>query len=142
VAGGSGRKQVSFELLVNHKTGLQFCLFTCSGKDFFDRFSADEMNVHAPSASTTATVATVCAPCHGLDGIGMMSRFKNIAGQQSIYLRKQLMAFKSGKREHLEMKYIAQDLTERGSRHVRCPLLRACDADHKKCDSPLISCFH
>ncbi len=42
----------------------------------------------APSA------AAVCARCHGLDGIGRYVEVPNIAGQHSIYLREQLLAFK------------------------------------------------
>jgi len=37
-------------------------------------------------------VATVCAPCHGLDGIGHDVEVPNIAGQHSVYLREQLLA--------------------------------------------------
>ena len=42
----------------------------------------------------TPAVATVCAPCHGLDGIGHDVEVPNIAGQHSVYLREQLLAFK------------------------------------------------
>lgn len=35
-------------------------------------------------------VAAVCAPCHGLDGIGHDVEIPNIAGQHSIYLHEQL----------------------------------------------------
>ena len=48
----------------------------------------------------TPTVATVCAPCHGLDGVGRDVEVPNMAGQHSIYLREQLLAFKSGRRKH------------------------------------------
>jgi len=58
------------------------------------------------------TVATVCEPCHGLDGIGRDIEVPNIAGQHSIYLRNQLLAFKKGQRKHPEMRYIARELTE------------------------------
>jgi cytochrome c553 len=59
------------------------------------------------------TVATVCAPCHGLDGVGHDVEIPNIAGQHSIYLRKQLLAFKNGQRKHPEMRYMARKLTDR-----------------------------
>lgn len=42
---------MSFEPLLNHKTGLQLCLLACSGNDFFSRFSAGGMNAHGPFAS-------------------------------------------------------------------------------------------
>jgi len=57
--------------------------------------------------------ASICAPCHGLDGIGRNVATPNIAGQNSIYLRKQLAAFKNRQRQHPEMRYVARELTER-----------------------------
>ncbi len=59
------------------------------------------------------TIASVCEPCHGLDGVGHDVEIPNIAGQHSIYLRNQLMAFKKGQRKHPEMRYIARELTDR-----------------------------
>jgi cytochrome c553 len=57
--------------------------------------------------------ASICAPCHGLDGIGRNVATPNIAGQNSIYLRKQLAAFRSRQRQHPDMRYVARELTER-----------------------------
>jgi cytochrome c553 len=59
------------------------------------------------------TVASVCAPCHGLDGVGRDVEVPNIAGQHSIYLREQLLAFKSGRRKHPEMYFVGRHLTDR-----------------------------
>jgi len=58
-------------------------------------------------------VPTVCAPCHGLDGIGHDVEVSNIAGQHSVYLRQQLLAFKSGRRKLPEMYFIGRHLTDR-----------------------------
>jgi cytochrome c553 len=55
-------------------------------------------------------VAAVCAPCHGLDGIGHDVEIPNIAGQHSIYLREQLLAFKNGRRKHPEMYFVGRHL--------------------------------
>jgi cytochrome c553 len=69
---------------------------------------------HVGAQSRAApTVATVCAPCHGLDGVGHDVEIPNIGGQHSIYLRKQLLAFKNGTRKHPEMRYMARKLTDR-----------------------------
>jgi len=38
--------------------------------------------------------ATVCAGCHGMDGIGVAPGFPNLAGQDALYLRSQLTAFR------------------------------------------------
>lgn len=70
----------------------------------------------APAVAQPARVpaiVTVCAPCHGADGTGGDVEKPNLAGQKSIYLRQQLLAFRSGKRRHPEMKTIARELTDR-----------------------------
>jgi cytochrome c553 len=54
-----------------------------------------------------------CAPCHGVDGVGRDIEVPNIAGQHSIYLRKQLLAFRNGTRRHPEMQLMARSLNER-----------------------------
>lgn len=38
--------------------------------------------------------ATVCAGCHGLDGISTTPGFPNLAGQDLTYLKNQLKAFR------------------------------------------------
>ena len=38
--------------------------------------------------------ATVCAGCHGLDGISTAPGFPNLAGQDLTYLKNQLIAFR------------------------------------------------
>lgn len=58
-------------------------------------------------------VAAVCAPCHGIDGTGGDVEKPNLAGQHSIYLRQQLLAFRSDKRKHPDMGKRARDLTDR-----------------------------
>ena len=67
---------------------------------------------HAQTARAPAIVK-VCAPCHGVDGTGGDVEKPNLAGQKSIYLRQQLLAFRSGKRKHPDMKTISRDLTDR-----------------------------
>jgi cytochrome c553 len=58
-------------------------------------------------------IVAVCQPCHGIDGTGGDVEKPNLAGQKSIYIREQLLAFRSGKRKHSEMKPIARDLSDR-----------------------------
>ena len=69
-----------------------------------------------PAAAQTKAApraAAICAPCHGLDGVGRNVATPNLAGQNSIYLRKQLTAFRTRQRRHPEMRYVARELTER-----------------------------
>lgn len=52
-----------------------------------------------------------CAACHGEDGIARDVEVPHIAGQNERYLFNQMMAFKSGKRPHKEMRYMAREMT-------------------------------
>src|SRR5262245_20875808 len=60
----------------------------------------------AAQKSRPPAIVTVCAPCHGSDGMTGTVVTPNLAGQKSIYLRQQLLAFRSGKRKHPDMKVI------------------------------------
>jgi cytochrome c553 len=53
-----------------------------------------------------------CVPCHGLDGIGRDAEVPNLAGQNELYLLKQLKAFRTGRRAHQEMQYMSRHMTE------------------------------
>lgn len=56
--------------------------------------------------------AQVCVACHGLDGMSTIPNAPNIAGQPELYLKTQLEAYRSGKRENEMMSVIAKDLTD------------------------------
>lgn len=58
------------------------------------------------------TAASQCNVCHGKDGLAVMPDAPNLAGESSIYIEKQLMAFKRGEREHRQMSIIAQGLDD------------------------------
>ncbi|MEJ1936218.1 c-type cytochrome [Nostoc sp. NIES-2111] len=67
-----------------------------------------------PSRAQQQAPVTVdaCAPCHGLDVIAKEADVPHLAGQNLVYLYNQLQAFRSGKRPHKEMRYMARHLTE------------------------------
>jgi len=65
----------------------------------------------APVTQPTKLVAT-CAPCHGFEGIGKDVEIPNLAGQHDVYLSYQLRAFRSGKRKHPDMSFMARKLTD------------------------------
>ena len=52
-----------------------------------------------------------CAACHGEDGIARDTEVPHLAGQNERYLFNQMMAFRSGKRQHKEMRYMAHTMT-------------------------------
>lgn len=54
-----------------------------------------------------------CVSCHGMNGITVTTLWPNLAGQQSLYLQKQLHNFKSGKRKSPIMGVIAKELTDK-----------------------------
>lgn len=63
--------------------------------------------------SSPPAIVEICTPCHGIDGTGGDVEKPNLAGQKSIYIREQLLAFRSGKRIHPDMKSIVRDLSDR-----------------------------
>jgi cytochrome c553 len=56
-------------------------------------------------------VAGMCRTCHGLDGYAQIPIAPHIGGEPQEYLEAQLMAFKTGAREHEMMTIVAQGLT-------------------------------
>lgn len=56
--------------------------------------------------------STVCAACHGADGNSIVPAWPSIAGQHEQYLYQQLLDFKSGKRENVQMAPILIPLNE------------------------------
>lgn len=56
--------------------------------------------------------AKICRACHGLDGVARLPNAATIAGENDIYLVKQLKAFRDGERRDPQMEIIAKDLTD------------------------------
>lgn len=56
--------------------------------------------------------AGMCAVCHGIDGIAKQPDAANLAGESTIYLTRQLEAFRAGERKHEQMSIIAQGLSD------------------------------
>ena len=46
-------------------------------------------------------VATVCAGCHGANGVSVSDAIPDLAAQRPAYIEPQLTAFKDGTRKHL-----------------------------------------
>ena len=67
----------------------------------------------AGPAAADPKVLTVeaCAACHGEDGIARDSEVPHLAGQNERYLYNQMLAFRSGRRPHREMRIMARDLS-------------------------------
>ena len=59
-----------------------------------------------------------CAYCHGDAGIAKDMDVPHLAGQQREYLYKQLVAFRTGKRAHKEMRTMSRQMTEAEMRAI------------------------
>jgi len=59
-----------------------------------------------------AKAATVCAACHGANGVSVADHIPNLAGQRSGYLVAQLEAFKDGSRKSDIMNVMAPQLSD------------------------------
>lgn len=53
-----------------------------------------------------------CVACHGVDGKGTAEIYPNLNGQWEKYLRLQLLAYRSGKRDNAIMNGMAATLTD------------------------------
>lgn len=53
-----------------------------------------------------------CAACHGVNGIGIIALYPNLAGQKSEYLVAQLRAFRDGNRTNPIMSPMATRLSD------------------------------
>lgn len=71
------------------------------------------MGVNGNIAAGKVKATTVCAACHGADGIKTLDNsYPILAGQYPDYLLKALKEYKSGKRSNAIMAGQAQNLTE------------------------------
>lgn len=56
--------------------------------------------------------ATLCAACHGPDGISMNDLWPNLRGQKQGYLIKQIKAYRDGERQDPTMLPMVKPLTD------------------------------
>ena len=66
----------------------------------------------AQDASAGREKAVKCKQCHGLDGIGKLPIYPNIAGQQEEYLIKSLKDFRDGARQDPMMTFLTSELSD------------------------------
>ncbi|MDH3316383.1 MAG: cytochrome c [Gammaproteobacteria bacterium] len=66
----------------------------------------------AGEAAVRAKVKTLCENCHGEYGVAVMPGAANLSGQQKEYLREQLRAYRSGRRQSPHMSVVAKSLTD------------------------------
>ncbi|MGD8236621.1 MAG: cytochrome c [Chromatiales bacterium] len=59
-----------------------------------------------------AKAKTVCAACHGPDGISAIPNYPNLKGQKEAYLKKAMNDYKTGARNDPTMSAMATPLTD------------------------------
>lgn len=67
--------------------------------------------VSAADLDAGRKLANMCRTCHGIDGYAAIPIAPHIGGEPQEYLEGQLMAFKTGQREHEMMSVVATGLT-------------------------------
>ena len=66
----------------------------------------------AGDAAAGKAKSAVCAACHGPDGKSMNPMWPHLAGQQEVYLAKQMKDFRDGKRQDPTMAPMAAALSD------------------------------
>jgi cytochrome c553 len=64
------------------------------------------------AAAGKAKAEAMCQTCHGVDGVATTAMVANLSGQRKEYLKIQLEAYRSGRRQHEQMSIIAKMLTD------------------------------
>jgi cytochrome c553 len=73
--------------------------------------------LHLPLVATAngagkTKAAANCNVCHGANGLSQMPGAPHLAGQPEMYVREQLRAYRSGKRQNEVMAIVAKPLTD------------------------------
>jgi len=66
----------------------------------------------AGDAAAGKKKATMCAACHGANGIATLPEAPNLAGQNQVYVAKALHDYKSGERKNPQMTVVAGALSD------------------------------
>jgi cytochrome c553 len=64
-------------------------------------------------AAATSKAKTLCAACHGPDGVSMNPLWPNLAGQKEQYMAKALTDYRAGNRTDPTMAPLAKTLTDK-----------------------------
>lgn len=67
---------------------------------------------HATDLKAGQKAASMCSVCHGKNGLSVNPEAPNLAGDSTIYIERQLKAYRGGERQHPQMTIIAQQLSD------------------------------
>jgi cytochrome c553 len=94
---------------------MRFCLRSSAKAVVFGACLAIFFAANAEAGDAKAgrqKAESVCAVCHGVDGLAKIPEAPNLAGQSENYLIEQITAFKSGERKNEMMSVVVQDLSD------------------------------
>jgi cytochrome c553 len=75
-------------------------------------FGASAWAAESGDATAGSAKAATCTACHGLNGNSITPEWPVLAGQNAVYLKDQIAAFRDGRRTNLLMQPMVQDLTD------------------------------
>jgi cytochrome c553 len=81
-------------------------------QDLAAYLAGQELKPTGKAVGAAPKAAQTCVACHGIDGIGILPEYPNLAGQHEDYLRHSLKAYRSGQRKNAVMGGMAAPLTD------------------------------
>ncbi|HEY5020683.1 MAG TPA: cytochrome c [Steroidobacteraceae bacterium] len=82
-------------------------------EDIASYFASPALNPSAAAVGTAPAKATLCASCHGKNGVGITTDFPNLAGQHADYIARALVEYAHGDRKNPIMPSFMVGLTDR-----------------------------
>ncbi len=74
--------------------------------------------IQAADINAGKAKSVTCAGCHGPAGISANPEWPNLAGQQDVYLKKQIIAFRDGVRKNALMAPMVKPLSDEDAANI------------------------
>ncbi len=97
--------------LTNHISSKPVVRLVCMSIFFVGAMAMNTVNA-SDIEDVKNKVRMLCANCHGYDGVASLPGAANLSGQQEIYLKQQLKAYRSGERKNPMMTVVAKSLSD------------------------------
>ncbi len=81
-------------------------------QDIVAYLSGQELKPTGHAVGTAPKAGQTCVACHGIDGVGIMPEYPNLAGQHADYIEQALKAYRAGQRKNPIMSGMAAPLKD------------------------------